>query len=171
VVVEKRKWDGSVAARSHALLLSGGPQVVCWITPAGTLRERPRKGQTEVVERPEIWMSGGRWWVVSASPEDDGRVCRYTVDAGLAPRPPQHGVLSFVDLDLDLDIRGDRVGLKDIADFCRRTVSMRYPPRVVAGAVLGVLDAAWRVQGRRWPFDGWLATRLREGMAYLEDPR
>jgi hypothetical protein len=50
LTIEKRKWDGTVSARWPAELLCDGERLV-WRTAAGTRRERPRRGRSEVVER------------------------------------------------------------------------------------------------------------------------
>lgn len=165
VIVEKRKWDGSVATRSEALLLSGGADVVCWFTRAGTVMDRPRKGRSERAASDEAWMSGGRFWIASCTASRNGPGVDYRVDVGLSPQPPLASGISFVDLDLDLIISGGHIRVRDVSDFAGRAVVMHYPPRVIIGAVRGLIEAMWRVRTQRWPFDGCLAARLQEGAA------
>jgi hypothetical protein len=158
--VEKLKWDGSVSARWEAFPCGVGAGRLGWLTPAGTRRERPRRGTADETERDAIGAGEeDAWWVVTASLGDDGEA-RYVVDASTPPRL-ESGVLRFVDLDLDLDVDGEAVALRDVPVFLERVRNMRYPPQARRGAWDGLADAARRHRAGAWPFDDSLATRLR----------
>ena len=159
ILVEKLKWDGSVSARWEACLLDVGPGRLGWGTPGGTRRERPRRGIVDETGRDAIAVGTDGWWVVTASLGDDGEL-RYRIDASTPPSL-EGGVLRFVDLDLDLDVDGAAVELRDVPQFLERVRSMRYPLEARRGAWDGLADAARRHRVRGWPFDGSLATRLR----------
>jgi len=151
VVIEKRKWDGSVSARWPARLDEDGARTV-WRTPAGTLRLHPRTGREEVVERLEVAATCGRGWIVSAIVDGDGGLVR-----GEAVRD---GVLAFIDIDLDLDIRGGEAVVRDLIEFAERREEMGYPPGLLSSAVIALDDALGRHRRGEWPFDRSL----------LEDP-
>lgn len=157
ITVEKRKWDGSVSARWPALLVSGPPRPWIWVATAGTRRERPRRGEVEVLEREERGCAlPGAWWVATVLLGPDGRVERYGVDAATPVRPLADGAIGFIDLDLDLDAPpdGSPVTLQDAAQFAARARRMGYPAGVRRGAWEGLREAAGRLRRRDWPFDG-----------------
>jgi hypothetical protein len=164
VLVEKLKWDGSVSARWPASLLVDEPGRLVWRTEEGTFRERPRRGEREVVDRHEAAGAGRRWWVVTAWADEVGRV-RYRVDAATPAERRDEGVVAFVDLDLDLALGGEEPVLEDREQFALRAREMGYPAEVQRGAWRGLADAAWRWRARRWPFDGSLAEVLAVGAA------
>ena len=159
VVIEKRKWDGSVSARWSARLDEDGARTV-WRTPAGTLRLHPRTGREEVVERLEVAATCGRGWIVSAIVDSDGGLVRYEVDATTGGEVVRDGVLAFIDIDLDLDIRGGEAVVRDLIEFAERREEMGYPPGLLSSAVIALDDALGRHRRGEWPFDGSL----------LEDP-
>ena len=164
VTVEKLKWDGSVSARSVGWLLDDEDGRRCWLLPAGLPRERPRLGRVERPRADTVYVAAGTWWVLSGQLHADGWITRYTVDAALSPASPVEGWLRWIDLDLDLTFEDGSFDLLDEADFARRAEQMGYPPQVCDGAWHGINDAARRWADRSWPFDGWLAERLRSGV-------
>ena len=160
IAIEKRKWDGTIAARSSGWLLDDLDRARCWLVPAGTAEERPRLGRLEHSTADTILVAAGTWWIVSVRLGADGEPGPYRVDAGLSPGRPYEGVLRWVDLDLDLVLDGGDVELRDREDFRRRARTMAYPPEVREGAWRGIHDAACRHGTGMWPFDGSLGARL-----------
>jgi hypothetical protein len=161
VTIEKRKWDGSVAARWTARLLETEAGRLCWLAPAGTRRDRPRRGEVEVLASPEIGATeAGAWWVVTAHADGSGQRLRYKVDAATPLSRPSVDTLVFVDLDLDLQLDAGSEELQDAAQFARRAREMGYPAPVRDGAWRGLDEAVRRFRQGRWPFDGSLAKFL-----------
>jgi hypothetical protein len=156
VVVEKRKWDGSVSARWPARLWREGPRIH-WFTPAGTRRPHLRRGEDEVTEHDEHTASAGRGWIATAVLGTGGAVSRYAVDATVGDEREVDGVLAFVDLDLDLEIGGGRVEVLDLAEFASRRREMGYPDAVMRAALRSLDEARALHEAGRWPFDGSLA--------------
>lgn len=155
LIIEKRKWDGSVSARWTATAVRDGDRLV-WTTPAGTTRERPRRGGIDVTRRREVSATLGTGWIVTAVLDGDGTPIRYEVDATVGDEREAAGVLVFIDLDLDLVIDATGTVLKDVSDFVRRQVEMSYPPDLLRRAVTALEEArALHVAGL-WPFDGSL---------------
>jgi hypothetical protein len=152
--VEKWKWDGTVSARTPAVLLVAGDAPV-WRVPAGSRRERPRRGAVEAVGLEEVSVAAGAWWVATARLAG-GRVIAYHVDAALPARLGGDGVLRFCDLDLDLIADAAGVRVRDADVLARRAREMGYPDAVVRGAWAGLADARRRLAAGAWPFDGTL---------------
>jgi hypothetical protein len=155
VLVEKRKWDGSVSARWEADLRRSGGRVVL-VTAPGTRRERPRRGEVEVTRCLEVSASHGAGWLVTAVAGADGTLVRYEVDATVGDEEPRGDVFAFVDLDLDLEIEGGEPRVEDLADFAERRRAMGYPPGLLTHAATALDDALARWRRRDWPFDGSL---------------
>jgi protein associated with RNAse G/E len=161
VRVEKRKWDGSVAAVESAILVEASPRATVWRVPAGTERQRPRKGTVEVTEREELWLAVvGEWWVLASHRAPGGPIDELVLHAAAPFTPIEDGVIRWVDLDLDFEVRGEEVSLEDEAEFHAHARTMAYPDDVVRGAWSGISTIAARYTTREWPFDGFLEQHL-----------
>jgi len=160
VLIEKRKWDGSVSARWEADLRRDDGRVV-FVTPAGTRRERPRRGEVEVTRCLEVSGSAGAGWIVTAVVDGDGALVRYEVDATAGGEEPRRDVFAFVDIDLDLEIADGAAVVEDLAQFAERRRTMGYPPGLLTHAVAALDDALDRYRRGAWPFDGALLAEAR----------
>lgn len=161
VRVEKRKWDGSVASVEVAELLEASPDATVWHLAAGTERQRPRKGTSEIVDREELWLAvEGQWWVLCAHVGDDRSVEELVLHAAAPFAPGDDGLIRWIDLDLDFEVRGDHLSLEDEAQFHAHARTMSYPDEVVRGAWAGVSAIAARYTTGEWPFDGSLERYL-----------
>ncbi len=162
VHVEKRKWDGSLAAVEGAVLVRSAPEATVWRVPAGTERQRPRKGRVAVLEHDELWLAVvGEWWVLCAQLDRDGEGIDELVLHAAAPfEPMADGRIQWIDLDLDFEVRGDDLSLEDEAEFHVHARTMRYPDEVVRGAWAGISAIAARYTTGEWPFDGFLVDCL-----------
>ena len=162
VRVEKRKWDRSVSAVDDARTLVQTDELVAWLVPAGSTRQRPSNGRTEVVTGDEIWAATpGGWWVLCGYVHD-GAVDGYKVHAA-APfaLPETTDQVVWVDLDLDFEVTGDEVSLEDETQFHEHARTMGYPDEVVRGAWFGISWIAARYTTGEWPFDGTIERCLR----------
>jgi len=155
VVIEKRKWDGSVSARWAALFARDGERMT-WITPAGTIRRRPRRGGDDTTALLEVSATNGTGWIVTAVLDAEGRLSRYDVDATDGGEAERDGVLAFIDLDLDLRLTDVGPAVEDLIEFALRREEMGYPPGLLSRAVLALDDALTRHWHGAWPFDGSL---------------
>ena len=70
--------------------------------------------------------------------------------------PPRGGLLTWVDLDLDFEMRGEHVALADETEFHQHAREMSYPDDVIVGAWSGISKIAPRFTTGEWPFDGSL---------------
>jgi hypothetical protein len=156
VRIEKRKWDGTVSARWQADLRRDAGGRIVFVTPPGTRRERPRRGDVEVTRCLEVSGSHGAGWLVTAVVGADGVPVRFEVDATVGDERPRGGVFAFVDLDLDLEIAGGEPAVEDLAEFAERRRTMGYPPGLLTHAVTALDDALDRYRRGAWPFDGAL---------------
>jgi hypothetical protein len=158
VRVEKRKWDGSVSAVDTAYSLAVPDDMSAWLILAGSRRERPGSGATEVVECDELWVAvPGEWWVLCGYTDTARSLTGYKVHATApfeAPRTDDEIV--WLDLDLDFEIHGDDVALQDEGQFHDHARTMGYPDHIVRGAWSGISTIAARYTNGDWPFDGSL---------------
>ena len=160
VLIEKRKWDGSVTARWEAELRRDDGRIV-FVTPPGTRRERPRRGDVEVTRCLEVSGSGGAGWIVTAVVGGDGALVRYEVDATVGDEERRRDVFAFVDIDLDLEIADGEARVEDLAEFAERRRTMGYPPGLLSHALAALDDALARYRRAAWPFDGSLLAEAR----------
>jgi protein associated with RNAse G/E len=157
VHVEKRKWDGSVAAVEAAALVRTSPEATVWRVAAGTERQRPRMGTVEAVDRDELWLAVvGEWWVLCAEVATGGGIGELVLHAAAPFEPMAEGRIVWIDLDLDFEVRGEDLSLEDEAQFHAHARTMSYPDEVVRGAWSGVSAIAARYTTGEWPFDGYL---------------
>jgi hypothetical protein len=163
---EKRKWDGALSSTVPARVVQAPVDAVTWYVAAGAERLHPRKGETERVDPPELWVAvPGEWWVLCGKGERDGDIESYVLHAAAPFAAPTAGLITWVDLDLDFEVEGDDVALEDEAQFHAHARSMSYPDEVVRGAWSGISSVAPRYTTGEWPFDGWMGRCLAEQVA------
>lgn len=166
VVIEKRKWDGTVSARWAARLVSRPPSVWSWRTDVGTIRERPRLDGLEVVANEEVSLAGRGWWVLTAVLGPDRDIERMKVDAATPVTAGPDRLIWFCDLDIDLQIDGGALTLRDQDVMLRRAREMSYPQSVCRRAHAALDEVTECFVARRWPFDGALLELVkRPGLA------
>jgi hypothetical protein len=157
ILVEKRKWDGSVSAREEALLLESETRCLAWRVRAGTRRERPARGGSERVEQDELWLSPSEVPVVLCSYlTAENTVESYELHAACEATVMEADLLSWIDLDLDVILEDGNVNVVDEATFMEHARTMHYPERVVRAAWSGIAAVAPRFVNHEWPFDGSL---------------
>jgi hypothetical protein len=157
ISVEKRKWDGSVSTREAARLLDGDSSVLAWRVSAGTRRERPRRGDTVLVEQDELWLALPDLPIVLCSflTAENG-VERQDLHAAWQPIGLNTGVLGWIDLDLDVAVENHSVELLDEQTFMKNASTMHYPDHVVRTAWVAVAAVTARFINGDWPFDGFV---------------
>jgi hypothetical protein len=157
ISVEKRKWDGSISSRETAWLLDCDASPLAWRVSAGTRRERPTQGDSELVEQNELWLSLPDAPVVLCSyltPENT--LERHELHAAWEPVGLNTGVLRWIDLDLDVVVEDQTVELLDEQAFMDNARTMQYPEHVVRSAWAGIAAVTARVINGDWPFNGFL---------------
>ena len=90
LIIEKRKWDGSVSARWTALFHRDGARLT-WRTPVGTTRSHPRTGRQETTEHLEVSATCGDGWIATAVLDADGRLRATRLTRPRATRPSAMG--------------------------------------------------------------------------------
>jgi hypothetical protein len=155
VRIEERKWDGTISTVvERAQLISGPPATMIWLVPAGTQRHRPTLHRTDHVIHDELWVSTPDEWSLLCAHADASGIVSLLLHAA-APFESTTPIVWF-DLDLDLDMCGDDVVLRDEAEFHRHALTMEYPREVIPGAWGGICRLAPRYTLGEWPFDGSL---------------
>ena len=122
----------------------------------GSRRERPSRGTIDVLDQHELWVAvPGEWWVLCGYVDVTGSLNGYKVHAS-APfeAPHREDEITWVDLDLDFEVTGDRLALLDEDEFHAHARTMAYPKDVVTGAWSGIATVASRYTNGDWPFDG-----------------
>jgi hypothetical protein len=156
VRVVKRKWDGTVSAVDTGSPLEVPGDRFAWLVAAGSRRERPGSGVSQVLDSDELWVSvPGEWWVLCCYTDTARSLNGYKVHAS-APfeAPRREAEILWIDLDLDFEITGDDVDLQDEAQFHDHASTMGYPDHIVRGAWSGISTIAARYTTGDWPFDG-----------------
>ena len=158
VRVVKRKWDGTVSAIDTAHTLAVPGVISAWFVRAGSRRERPRSGETEVVGCDELWVAvPGEWWVLCGYTNAAQSLTGYKIhDTAPFEAPRSDDEIVWIDLDLDFDIDGDDLEVQDEAQFHDHALSMGYSHQIVRGAWSGISTMAARYTNGDWPFDGSL---------------
>ena len=173
ILIEKRKWDGSVAGREEARLLTADLDTFVWVVAPGSTRVKPRQGSAEVVSDPEVWLASRACsFVVCARAAGHDSIDSVEVHAALLAEPGSDSELVWVDLDLDLlwNPTDDTVSLKDFEDLVRRWDEMLYPDQLVRKAWNAIGEALTRIHRSEWPFDGTLETYLRDAHHATTNP-
>ncbi len=168
ILIEKRKWDGSVASREEATLVRSKRGTLVWVVEAGRTRVKPRQGTLELVSDPEVWVASREYgFVTCACAGTDDSIDSVEVHAALLPRVRARSKLIWVDLDLDLrwDPVDHTVSLEDFEDLIRRWDEMHYPDQLVRKAWDAIGEALTRIHSRDWPFDGAFEAYGREARA------
>jgi len=104
----------------------------------------------------ELWIAvPGEWWVLCSYLDASRSLSGYKVHAS-APFEAPHSdhEITWVDLDLDFEIAGNRLALLDEDEFHDHARTMTYPRHVVRGAWTGIATIAARYTNGDWPFDG-----------------
>ena len=156
VRVEKRKWDGTVSAMDNGEPLTVPGDISVWLIRAGSRRERPRSGESELVASNELWVAvPGQWWVLCGYLDVDRSFNGYKVHASAPFEVPSSAdEIVWIDLDLDFEVSGNEVEIEDEAQFHDHARTMGYPDEVVRGAWSGISTIAARYTTGEWPFDG-----------------
>jgi hypothetical protein len=165
ILIEKRKWDGSVAGREQARLLTSDTDTFAWVVESGSTRVKPRQGSLELVSDSEVWLASRACsFVVCARAAAPDAIDFVEVHAAVLHTPRFGSKFVWVDLDLDLlwDPTDHTVSLKDFEDLIRRWDEMSYPDQLVRKAWDAIGEALTRIHRHDWPFDGTLETYLRE---------
>ena len=145
------------STREEAELLECDVAPLVWRISAGTRRERPARGESEIVEQDELWLSLPDAPVVSCSYLTAANtVERSELHAGFEPRLISDDVLKWIDLDLDVVLDHDTVKVLDEEKFMENARSMSDPDHVVRAVWAGIATVTPRFVNHEWPFDGFL---------------
>ena len=161
VRVEKHKWDGRVSAvDERALPVEAEAARLAWYVPAGSVRSHPAAGTSEVVAYDELWLTvTDEWWVLCVEADQD-QIVSLVLHAAVPVEGATADHIDWIDLDLDLEVRGGELSLEDEEQFHRHAATMSYPRDVIRGAWAGISRMAPRYTMGEWPFDGWLQQEL-----------
>jgi protein associated with RNAse G/E len=138
-----------------AWLVDDRSDLLCWFVSSGT-GGRPHRGRSPSAHD-QIWVTArGKWWVLCGESGEDGALASVELHAACPAERPSETLITWIDLDLDFVVRGERAELVDIDPFHARARALGYPTHVVHGAWAGIAELAPCFTTRAWPFDGTL---------------
>ena len=160
VRIRSRKWDGGAHRDNEADLL-GDDRYGRWLwMPDGTPVDGPG-GVWSARAGLRLFPVGGPWWSAFFVPATPDRPQQLYVDV-TTPAVVEPGLITFVDLDLDVEILGDAApAVLDRDEFDEHRRQWGYPESVVdeatstAAAMLAVMAELAEPFGSVWR--RWLA--------------
>jgi protein associated with RNAse G/E len=122
--------------------------------PPGTLIDHFTRGQRIIARyASDMFFWRDRWYNIFVNRTPDGALQQFYCNVGLPP-VVDSSTLSFVDLDLDVEIYPDgSFRVVDVDEFHAHSAEFSYPPDVRRTACKSVLDIVIRLRARRPPFD------------------
>ena len=153
ILIEKRKWDGSVASREVATLVRSKRGALVWLVEPGRTRLKPRQRTLELVSPPEVWVASPTMGSLPApAPEQTTRSTpsRYT-----PPCCPGHALArsSFGSTSTSTSAgpgRPHRLARR-LQEHIRRWDEMHYPEQLVRKAWDAIGEALTRIQRATGP--------------------
>lgn len=139
--VERRTFDGELAAYWEARLLRRRAGLLIWHAPARTPVIYPRRGFSARLVHHELgWVWLDRHYTVTVELSPEGGLERAIARVCLPPSSAR-GVLSLVDLGLHLTVEpGPRLTVQD-DDFHEQASDFGYPPQLRATAWAALEEA------------------------------
>lgn len=163
VRITSRKWDGGAHRDNEADLL-GRDQYGRWLwMPDGTPVDGPG-GVWFARAGLRLFPAGAPWWSAFFVPAAGGRPQQLYVDI-TTPAVVAPGLITFVDLDLDVEILGDAAPVVlDEEEFEEHRRQWHYPDAVVDAATRTAAEIRAVMAGPAEPFGSvwrrWWATAL-----------
>jgi len=153
-LLEARKYDQRLHYHIPAHLVSDDGTLLRFRTYPGGRLEHFTRGWARLMTSPsEMWFWRDRWYNVYVNYNGDGMLDHFYCNVGLPP-VINGTTLSFVDLDLDVQIKpGGGFEVLDTDEFAEHSLYYSYPPDVRQNATLAVLDIIQLWRGRQAPFD------------------
>jgi protein associated with RNAse G/E len=152
-LLEARKYDQRLHYRIPAHLISDDGHLLRFRSMIGAPLEHFTRGWVRPMNHPsEMWFWRDRWYNIYVNYDAAGVLDHFYCNAGLPP-VISGTTLTFVDLDLDVQIR-PRGGFEvlDTDEFIEHSAHYGYPPDVRHNAALAVLDIIQLWRSRQPPF-------------------
>jgi protein associated with RNAse G/E len=152
--IEARKYDQRLHYRMPVRLIDDDGERLWFYAPPGTLIDHFTRGEKHVTQRAsDMFFWRDRWYNVFVNRTPDGALRQFYCNASLPP-VISNATLSFVDLDLDVEVYPDgNFRVLDGDEFRVNSVQLGYPPDVSRAACKAVLDIVGLLRARRPPFD------------------
>lgn len=161
IQVNYRKYDGSLHWHARLRRL-GEDEYGVWLGwPRGSVWQRGANGAVVTYGHAHVMLfPRDRWWTAAFNGEPDKT--ELYCDITTVPRWPSPGLVTMIDLDLDvLRKRGGAPMLVDEDEFAEHRVKYGYTPDVIARAEESARWLMAAVDGGTGPFGGahgkWLA--------------
>ncbi len=152
--IEARKYDQRLHYRMPVRLIEDDGERLWFHAPPGTPIEHFTRGEKQATQRAsDMFFWRAHWYNIFVNREPGGALQYFYCNVGLPP-VVHDTTLSFVDLDLDVEIYPDgSLRVVDVDEFLAHSLEFGYPPDVRRAACAAVLDVVILWQARRPPFD------------------
>jgi protein associated with RNAse G/E len=149
------KWNREkhIEWQSHFVGETNG--VLHFFTPLRTpIQHYSRQSFFETDNQSDLFFWHGEWFNVYMNYASRGHLRDYYCNVALPPEVNYEArTLQFIDLDLDVQIRWERLLVLDEHEFLEHSVKYQYPPEVQERARQIVILLKGRWKARIFPFD------------------
>lgn len=169
MLVEKRKYDGSLWGSYSVFTLCQTPERYTYWQPRGTFINR-NHGWAMRHDHLQFFFPS-RWYAISANYNEHGRLshCYCDIIFPWDPPAPTATAMRFIDLELDLHAEPTRFyRIYDEAEFDQAVVEMGYPDNVRLGAQHALQDLISDLVAWRDPFSNLPMTLSRNDFHRLD---
>lgn len=151
ITIHSTKYDGSLHNHFHAQLLA--EEDWGWLTYLG-MHQRVDSYRGVYTSRHHNfrWHWRERWWDAMLIFDSHGRWLEWYCNV-VTPPKMENGLLTFVDLDLDIVWHRERgLLIADADEFEVNAVKMAYPPDLIQQAWETAQSVKQKIQQREWRF-------------------
>ena len=154
ITVEARKYDDSVHRRWECFLLEESGEMYTLYGEFAAAVEHPLLGVLRRGTMSYEFYWKNRWFNVFRFHEPDGTFKHFYCNLNLPPRFDQ-GVLSYIDLDIDVLVAPDLTyQILDLDEFAENSIKFAYPSTVIEQTKRSLDELLALIEQRAFPFDG-----------------
>ncbi|QQS41925.1 MAG: DUF402 domain-containing protein [Acidobacteriota bacterium] len=154
VKINARKFDFSLHRSWNARLVSAEGSLLTLLGQFEHDVNHPNLGhiKTGTHSLEYYWLD--RWYSVFRFHEPEGAFRNFYCNVNQPPVLTDEGEMDYVDLDMDILVRGDlSYEILDREEFRDNSLKYRYPELTVLNALDAIQELVHLIEGRRFPFD------------------
>lgn len=154
ITVNSRKFDFSIHKSWKARLVDVNGSLLTLVGEFGSRVVHPHLGTVRegTVSIEYFWLD--EWFSVFRFHEPDGEFRNFYCNINQPPVLSDHGVLDYVDLDVDILVRKDlSYEILDRDEFDSNAVAMGYPEQTVLRAKDALSEVAGLIERKEFPFN------------------
>lgn len=151
VEVIAKKYDGSVSFRWDATLDRWHRSLCVLSMPKGTPIHSRKRGTYPLSTRAFFYLDREKWFNIAVHADDDDRVLFYYCNVAMPPLI--EGAISYVDLELDIQVGADLAfEVLDADEFGNAIEAMKIPTSIQSRAVSALEELKENISARVFPF-------------------